>query len=230
MAGLLFRWLLTPTIVVIANAACSPVETRSVDSFTQNGELIALSGGGAGAPNACFTCHGLDGRGNGAGAPRLAALDAGYLDRQLIAYADGRRRHPEMQWIARRLSARDRQAVAAYYETMAFAPDEAIALPAGHSRLYVQGDPARRIPACSQCHGRWGEGAGPANPPLAGQPAGYLADQLRRWRRSERRTDPGNVMLFVSQRLTAREAEEVSAYAAALPGGPRRQVPRAASR
>ena len=53
-----------------------------------------------------------------------------------------------------------------------------------------------------------GEGEGYANPPLAGQPAAYLAEQLERWRYAERRTDPGHVMLQISQRLTPPEAAD----------------------
>ena len=75
---------------------CTAVDSKSSDRFTETGELIAMSGGGAGAANACFTCHGLDGRGDGAGSPRLAGLDAGYLERQLIANSDGRRHHKQM--------------------------------------------------------------------------------------------------------------------------------------
>jgi mono/diheme cytochrome c family protein len=62
-------------------AACSAVTTESNDRFSSSGELIAFSGGDAGADNACVTCHGLDGRGNGGDAPRLSGLQLGYLIR-----------------------------------------------------------------------------------------------------------------------------------------------------
>ncbi len=214
--------------LAFASGGCGSVETRSADRFAGSGELIAMSGGNAGASNACFTCHGLDGGGNGAGAPRLAGLDAGYLDRQLIAFADGRRRHPEMQWIAERMSARDRQAVSSYYAAMPNVSRSAGPTDGAGMLLYLRGKPSRGMPACAECHGHRGEGSGPGNPPLAGQPAAYLADQLYKWRRSERRNDPGGVMLTISQRLTPREVEEVSAYASALPGDLRRQAPQAA--
>ena len=208
-------------------AACSAVDTSSAERFTQTGELIALSGGHAGAANACFTCHGLDGRGNAAGAPRLAGLDVGYLGRQLEAYADGRRQHPEMQWIAQRLSPESRHAVAAYYASMAYEPLAATS-PAPASRLYHRGDPARGLQPCAECHGDAGEGVGPANPPLGGQPASYLAEQIELWRHGERRNDPGDAMLRISRQLTSREAEAVADYAARLPGVPARQEPPAA--
>lgn len=210
-------------------ASCSAVETRSAERFTQTGELIALSGGHGGAANACFGCHGLDGRGNAAGAPRLAGLDLGYLVAQLEAYADGRRQQPEMQWIAERLSQEDRQSVAAYYADMGYMPT-AGPRAAGESALYRRGDPARGLPSCASCHGESGEGIGPGNPPLAGQPAAYLAEQVERWRHGKRRNDPAGVMMRISRLLTPREAEALARYAAGLPGVPSRPESPAAFR
>lgn len=215
-------------IPLLLGAGCSDASRVAADRFTASGELIALSGGDAGGANACFTCHGLDGRGDGAGAPRLASLDAGYLERQLTAFADGRRRHARMEWIARRLHANERLAVSAYYHAMDFRPAQQQAMDA--PALYVAGDPARGIPACAACHGLDGEGVGLGNPPLGGQPAPYLAAQLRAWRESKRRSDPGNVMLEISQRLTPAEAGALAAYAARLPSGPPSPESRAASR
>src|SRR3546814_1970491 len=113
-----------------------------MERFKRTGHLIALSGGDAGAPNACFACHGLSGEGNGAGAPRLAGLDMGYMARQLEGYAAGLRLHPEMEAIARRLSAADRMAVSGYYSEM---PLDAPAAATAHAipPIYVKGDPSR---------------------------------------------------------------------------------------
>ncbi len=218
----------------VALAGCSPTETTSAQRFVADGRLIALSGGDSGAANACFTCHGLDGRGDGAGAPRLAGLDPGYLDRQLEAYADGRRSHPEMTAIATALSPRHRQLVSFYYSAIPYDPapyDPAAPIQASAPApsLYSKGDPGRGLQPCADCHGIAGEGVGPANPPLGGQPAAYLAEQMRQWRRSKRRNDPGNVMLRISQRLAPQEIASLSFYAAALPGDPPRPESPAAS-
>lgn len=200
-------------------AACTAVDTTSADRFSETGKMIAMSGAGAGAANACFTCHGLDGRGDGAGSPRLAGIDAGYLERQLEAYEDGRRYHRQMGWIAGRLSPAERKAVAFYYAALPYSAEPGRP-PSTASLLYLRGDPARGIPGCAACHGIRGEGVGPANPPLAGQPVGYLAGQLDQWRKSRRRNDPDDVMLRISQLLSPAEGIELSRYAAALPGGP----------
>ncbi len=210
------RKLLLP-VTASALAACSAADTSSLDRFADNGRVIALSGAEAGAANACFTCHGLDGRGNGAGAPRLAGLDAGYMERQLEAYADGRRYHTQMSWIAQQLSGGERLAVSAHYAGL---PVEGkTAMPPQRLALYHEGDPKRGLLACAACHGEQGQGLGPANPPLAGQPPTYLAEQLRLWRIGKRRNDPGDVMLRISQRLTPSEAKALADYSARLAGG-----------
>jgi len=189
--------------------------------FDNNGQLIAMSGADAGADNACFTCHGLDGGGNGAGAPRLAGLDPGYLTRQLEAYADGRRSHETMSWIAGRLTAAERLKVAAYYASLPVPIENAGRVPPAPV-IYIAGDPARDLMACAACHGPDGSGNGAGVPPLAHQPAAYLAEQLETWRRGNRRNDPGNMMLEISRKLTPAEVQAVANYASALPGDRRR--------
>ena len=207
-------------ILLVASllAGCGAADRASADRFREGGRLIALSGGDAGAAGACFTCHGLDGRGNGAGAPRLAGMGLGYLDRQLDDYATGLRRHPEMEAFARRLPPRDRQAVSAFYAALPVAPGAMPATPA--PSLYTSGDPARGLAACADCHGLRGEGVGDGNPPIGAQPAAYLAAQMHAWRSSARRNDAENVMLLISRRLDAEEIETLAAYAASLPAGP----------
>lgn len=217
------KWALA-AVLLPAATACANVDDTSDRQFAATGELIALSGAHAGAINACFTCHGLDGGGNGAGAPRLAGLDVGYLERQMRAYADGRRQHPQMAWIAGRLDQSEQLAVASYYAALPYEPGrEGIPRPA--PVLWQRGDPARGLQACAVCHGEAGQGVGPANPALAGQPATYLAHQLRQWQVSKRRTDPGNVMLRISRHLTEAEIVHLSDYAARLAGDLPRPAP-----
>lgn len=205
----------------MALSACG--ELQSPDGrnyYTSTGELIALSGGDAGAANACHTCHGLAGEGDGAGTPRLSGMPFGYLVKQLEDFADGRRRHPEMRQIALRLDPGERQAVARWYaqrdipETVA---SDGAASQAAVS-IWTTGDADRGIPPCAACHGLLGEGLGAANPPLFGQPPAYLEGQLSQWRTGKRQSGSGDVMLLVSRHLTAREIADVSAYAARLSG------------
>lgn len=204
----------------LACAGCGAPERTNPDPFTASGKLIALSGGDGGARNACITCHGLDGGGNGAGVPRLAGLDTGYMARQLDNYETGRRSHEQMAWIAQRLDERDRLTVSAFYATLPPTSNEGPTVPA--HPLYALGDPERGLASCASCHGSAGQGGGAAIPPLAGQPAAYLAAQLEAWRAGERHGPAGDVMRRISQRLTPAEVVQVSAFASQLSGDPRR--------
>ena len=202
-------------------AACGRPETGLSDQFGQTGELVALSGAGAGAANACFTCHGIEGGGDGAGVPRLAGLDPGYLQHQLEAYADGRRQNPSMHWIARKLDPEERVRVALYYSRLQPAEEDRPGNPQP-PEIYIAGAPERNIPPCASCHGPDALGTGQAIPPLAAQPKAYLVQQIESWRRGKRRSDPDDVMLEIARSITPAEAEAVAAYAAALPAASRR--------
>lgn len=209
-------------------AACTPQSPRS-DAFTASGRVIAMSGGDGGAANACVTCHGFAGQGDGAETPRLAGLDQGYLHRQLDDYARGRRGHKPMHAIAEALSAEDRAKVSAYYAALPYAGSAAAPSsdPVGRA-LYLRGDPSRGLPSCASCHGRNGEGLGAGNPSLAGQSAIFIATQLRNWRDGYRYGEALGQMTRVSRLLAPGEVDRVAAYAAGV-GAPRPPAGPAAS-
>jgi cytochrome c553 len=212
----------SPLIVALAASACSgPGEVR--DAFNRDGEVIALSGGSAGAANACVSCHGLAGEGDGDRSPRLAGLDQGYLARQLGFYAEGQRIDPRMVAVAKVLTGDERQKVAAYYARLP-ARRSCPTAPAPVSLLYAEGDAARGIASCASCHGARGEGNA-GNPPLAGQPAPYLEQQVRAWRVGDRYGDPLGAMTRIAKALTPAEAAALTAYAARLPGDARYSAP-----
>lgn len=199
-------------------AACAP-RADGPDRFTETGRVIAFGGGDAGARNACFRCHGFEGEGDGKLAPRLAGLQAGYLQKQLEDYAAQTRPDPVMTPIARHLADRDRRAVAAWYASLpppVSAPDRRLGAELGR-RIYIEGLPSRGVRACAACHGASAEGRGLANPALAGQPAAYTQEQLQRWKKGERRNDPRGVMVDVSRRLEDHEIAAVSQWLAAQP-------------
>jgi cytochrome c553 len=205
-----------------ALANCTEAEP-TVGRFERTGELVALSGGDAGARGACITCHGLRGEGDGNLVPRLAGLNPGYITRQLEFFSQGQRRHPQMVWIAGHLDWPSRQKVAAYYAAMpipavatsAEALPEAACTPAV-ARLYHRGDPDRGIVSCAACHGDDGRGVGQGNPPLADQPAPYLAAQLHHWRGGKRYGDPLGAMGAISRLLREEEIAPLAAYASLL--------------
>ncbi|RIV84258.1 cytochrome c4 [Aurantiacibacter zhengii] len=215
----------TPLLAALLLASCnlSPVDDR----FDDSGELIALSGSDAGPQAACHTCHGLDGGGNGDLVPRIAGMDPGYIVRQLGFYADGQRQHPQMSWLADRLSSEERLAVAHYYADMDIPvadsvtadvsgdPDAGGTCPSVEAgRIYQQGDPSRDLASCASCHGTDGTGVGQGNPSLVGQSAAYHAEQLSRWRSGERYGDPQGVMHDAAAALHEDEITPLSEYIA----------------
>lgn len=173
-----------------------------------SGQLIAFGGGPGGRNDACFTCHGFEGEGDGL-VPRLAGLDAGYIAKQLGDYARESRPDHAMTPIAARMSDGDRRAVAQYYGSLPAPPPRQPATPLA---LYHEGDRARGIRACVNCHGADGGGEGAANPAIAGQPAAYTAEQLRRWKRSVRRNDARDVMGAAVRGMSDQEIDAMAAY------------------
>lgn len=195
--------------------ACAPASNDTGRMFQASGEVIAMGGGEGGAKNACFTCHGLAGEGDGASAPRLAGLDAGYLQKQLKDYATGVRADPIMAPIAKPLDDHAQRAVAEYYAVMPPAPAPAAAPPAAYVRPGPDG-----TPSCADCHGAAGLGGGPGGPALVGQPAAYTLDQLQRWTHAKRRNDPRGVMRIAVAQLNASEAGAIAAWLAPSKAAP----------
>lgn len=191
------------------------------------GPMIVAAGPPGRSEAACIRCHGMDGSGHASGAfPRLTGQNADYLYRQLKAYAAGSRPSGFMAPVARVLSDAEMRAVADYYAA-AQAGGQASARPSVQSlqqggALAAAGDPARRIPACLSCHGDTAAArlpGGPA-PALAGQYAGYMAQQLRLWKDGIRDDDPGRVMAPIARAMTAAEIAATAAYFAALAPAP----------
>jgi cytochrome c553 len=191
-------------LLVITGACGGPIAQPRAPS----GELIAHGGGPGGPADACFTCHGFNGEGEGR-TPHLAGLNAGYIAKQLADYANETRRDPVMTLVARRMSDADRRAVARYYAAIA---TPAPRMPSVRLALYHSGDGARGLRACANCHGHDGAGEGAANPAIAGQSAAYTAEQLRRWKRSARRNDARDVMGRAARALSEDEIEALALY------------------
>jgi cytochrome c553 len=171
----------------------------------------------------CAGCHGARGEGNpAAGAPRIAGQPQAYLERQLAAYADGRRENPVMAPFAKQLTPEQRSALAAYYAQLrAPAPRSAAAgstsvSPRGRI-LATRGDEAIHVQACENCHGPGGAGQHNLNPYLAGLDARYLETALREWQEGLRKTDPSGQMTQIAKSLSDADIKALAAYYASRP-------------
>jgi len=178
--------------------------------------LLPLSASALRDPGFCDGCHGEGGRGDAhAGIPRLAGLPARYLERQLEAFRSGERTSPLMSPVAELLGPEDGEALAGHYAALPTPP--AAVLPAGSGkRLARSGDPTRGLAPCDACHAPAARLRGEDIPVLVGQPARYLARQLRAWR-SGRRGRPGlGPMPGIAAKLSEAEIESVAAYYAGV--------------
>jgi thiosulfate dehydrogenase len=173
------------------------------------------------AAAACGACHGAAGEGNtAAGFPRLAGLPAAYQMEQLAAFADGTRQSAVMEPLARALGLHDRAQLADYYAAIVPKAPQAAAPRTGlDDRLALRGRWSEEIPACVQCHGDNGSGIGAGFPPLAAQPAAYLAAQLQAWQKGTRRGDSLGLMERIAGKLSDADVSAVADYFAAVPAG-----------
>lgn len=205
--------LLAPIMVVLSGL---PLLVHATDAAT-----IARQGNGKGAAP-CMACHGDDGAGQAtAGNPRLAGLDAAYLQKQLDDFASGARDSAVMKPTAGALGEDERHALALYYSKLPLPPAlarPATPMPAADSVgavLATRGDWSRDVPGCVQCHGPGGVGVGAHFPPLAGQPAGYIEAQLKAWQNGSRHNDPLQLMQHLSATLSAQDIDAVATWFAA---------------
>lgn len=176
---------------------------------------------------ACASCHGEQGEGQAsAGYPRIGGQSKAYLKHQLDSYADGSRKNPTMEPIAKALSEEQRIAAAEYFAQLA--PDVLAATGAGavasileaaggRGKLLAEvGDTARGVQACVECHGVGGVGS-PAYPYLAGQYLGYLNSSMNAWRDGIRNNDPHGKMPGIAKGLKPEDIAALAAYYAAQP-------------
>jgi cytochrome c553 len=161
----------------------------------------------------CAGCHGMNGAGRPAGGyPAIAGQPQAYLERQLEAYADGRRPDAVMSPLAQRLTAEERTRLAAHFSAQN-QPAARAAAQAGRGRiLATSGDNELRVQACQNCHGPGGSGRAPYMPYLAGLHRGYLRAELLDFRSGARRTDPSGAMSIIAQHLTEQDIAALAAH------------------
>lgn len=190
--------------------------------------ILALATGAVGAQplapqlRACTACHGAEGRAGPDGyRPRIAGKPAEYLYAQLRHFREGRRSHGAMATLLAPLSDAYLREIAAHFAALDLPyPPPARPMPADPARaraLLEQGDPARRLPACTACHGSALTGTLPAVPGLLGLPRDYLIAQLGAWRTGLRHAAAPDCMADVARRLAPEEVVALAGLLAARP-------------
>lgn len=174
---------------------------------------------------ACIACHGREGAsGSAAFFPRLAGKPAGYLYNQLLSFRDGRRFNADMVHLVQHLSDDYLREMAVYfasldlpYPPVSATSDATADTLARGKALALQGDAARGIPACTQCHGATLTGVQPGIPPLVGLPRLYLSSQLGAWLTDDRHALAPDCMADVGRRLTTDDVNAVASWLAVQP-------------
>jgi len=171
---------------------------------------------------ACAACHGKQGEGvNGAEYyPHLAGKPAAYLFEQLQGFRDGRRVNAPMVWLVQFADDAWLREIANYYAAL---PPRTQAADTGAAQLTPEvaqraeqlvreGDPARRAPACSACHGANLAGLEPGIPATIGLPADYIVAQFGHWRTGSRHALAPDCMHEVAMALTPEDIRAVATW------------------
>jgi cytochrome c553 len=173
---------------------------------------------------ACAACHGSEGRGTSDPYfPRLAGKPSGYLHNQLIAFKNGRRKYPPMNYLLEYLPDAYLKAMADYYGAQhpplppPATPDVSQEVLARGEALAKSGDAERNIPACSSCHGPSLTGIEPGIPGLLGLRATYIGAQLGAWRYGTRTATAPDCMQIVAGHLTEDDVKALAAWLSARP-------------
>ena len=142
----------------------------------------------------CAACHGANGNSSSDMMPSIAGLDPAYFKRQIENYASGKRPSPEMEPYAKETQFLGLDQIAAY-----FAAQKRLPTPIRTSaQAAARG---KTIAAqCVICHGPDGKGeAARLIPGIAGQPPGYLVQQMLLLKADTR--DPGDPLLAAKKAL-----------------------------
>ena len=173
---------------------------------------------------ACAPCHGTVGQGtDNAYFPRLAGKPAGYLFNQLVAFKNGRRHYPPMNYLLQYLPEDYLKVMADYFAGQKpplpppAVPDVSKEMVSLGEQLIAGGDAKRGIPACTSCHGPQLTGMEPAIPGLLGLRPTYISAQLGAWRYGTRTATEPDCMQIVAGHLTEDDVKAVAAVLAAKP-------------
>jgi cytochrome c553 len=170
----------------------------------------------------CKTCHGLSGQGYHGyyPMPRLAGQQPQYIENQLRAFIEHRRRNAIMANVAHALSPSMLSALAHHFRALdppplgGRGPGSAMG-----KRIYEEGLPESNVPACSACHGPDARGQDQI-PRLAGQLPDYFYSKLVNWSaergQGSSMPDSSAVMGPTSHNLTKSQIAAVAAYVSGL--------------
>ncbi|MBI3772026.1 MAG: c-type cytochrome [Gammaproteobacteria bacterium] len=130
---------------------------------------------GAALAGSCNACHAKP----GAKTPRLSGLDQTYLDRSIMQYQLGARKHELMSLLVSQLSVTDIEKISGYYAGQK-------PLPRAGKETGDIASAQQLTSSCTDCHGADGNSTQPLIPSLAGQNPEYIATALHAYASNDR--------------------------------------------
>ena len=188
--------LLAGVVMLGAPAAAGPLD--------QPGYVKAMT---------CSACHGAAGNSRSDAVPILAGLSPAYFKKAIEDYATGKRVSAEMEPFAKQVKLLGVDEIATFFAAQKREPS-----PGKPDRAAV--DRGRAASAvCASCHGPEGQGDAPKLvPAIAGQPAGYIRNQLLLFKADKR--SPGDPALTqlksVLRAIPDETLADVAAYYSSL--------------
>jgi cytochrome c553 len=204
-AGVPTAWTSADSSKKAAQPSTHVVLARSMTKVA-SGDAV---GRGATLALNCTMCHGAQGM-SISNAPNLAGQYPEVVIKQLHDYRSGKRTSSIMEALARNLSDRDIQDLAAYYAYLPKARTAPTMYDETLPALVRVGDPLRNIAPCISCHGGVDQKMGA--PWIEGMPKDYLVAQLYAFKKGDRRNDSQAQMRNMARPMTDSEIEEVSAF------------------
>jgi cytochrome c553 len=142
----------------------------------------------------CSACHGQNGNSRSDMMPIIAGLDPAYFKKQIENYAAGKRPSPEMEPYAKEIQFLGLDEIAVFFAAQKREPTLIRVSPDAVAKGKVAAAP------CAICHGNDGKGdATRLIPSLAGQPPGYLGQQMLLFKQDTR--DPGDPLLAAKKAI-----------------------------
>jgi cytochrome c553 len=209
---------LPAAILVIAFSVAAPVYAADDASGVSPQALHAKL-------DYCEVCHGVSAQGfiGYYPIPRLAGQQVEYIENELKGFVEHKRVNTAsptatnvMFNVGHVLSPAMIKALATSFhdlnpKPMGGAPKQDLA--AG-KKIFHEGIPSAKVPACASCHGADAKGNGQI-PRLAGQLFPYVVKQLTNWSH-ERQEENSDIMAPIAHGLTESQIDAVAAYVSYL--------------
>src|SRR5436190_2454591 len=158
----------------------------------------------------CAACHGATGNSTDPQYPILAGQTARYIYLELKDFKEGRRHDPQMEPMAKDLTAEDMLALADHYSKQKPTPT---GFKADGAKVSAGAKKADEV-LCTMCHSGGFSGQNEI-PRVAGQHYVYIKKQLSAFKTRQRTNDAGN-MTSVASTLSETDIENLAQYIANL--------------